>query len=234
MNIGLKNPWHPAPAAEKFDTGLRYTDILFGFVIRELFLRLQNWANLDYARQWHLIVGFTLVLGSWIGFRQSLNRPLYQLKFFNLPLFRFLVDQLMLILYFRIAVLTPAPDATRPWPSTPEAGISLAQETSKLVFCVFVLYAVWDWFAIRMAEARIKAEGTTTPRYPVVRDGKTTNEEQRIDEGRIWITRICLLFFGFLWLFALFFADCFNPVYLFVTTTALLLAYRWFKEMKTS
>ena len=44
------------------------------------------------------------MLGSWIGFRRSLNRTTYEVKFFNLPLFRFLMDQLMVILYFRIAV----------------------------------------------------------------------------------------------------------------------------------
>ena len=83
MKIGLKRPLHPVPEPEKFDTGLRYTDILFGFVIRELFLRLQNWAHIDQAIKFHLIAGATLILGSWIGFRRSLYRTGYQIKFFN-------------------------------------------------------------------------------------------------------------------------------------------------------
>src|SRR6266404_5018759 len=108
MNARFRVALHPVPEPERFDTSLRYTDILFGFVIRELFLRIKNWPQLSGDVHWHLIVGTTLVLGSWIGFRRSLNRSVYQVKFFNLPLFRFIMDQLMLILYFRIAVLTSA------------------------------------------------------------------------------------------------------------------------------
>lgn len=231
MKINWKIALHPPPKAEQFDTGLRYTDILFGFVIRELFSRLQNWVNLSGAVRWQLVVGSTLVLGSWIGFRRSLSRPQYQLKFFNLPLFRFLTDQLMLILYFRIAVLTPAPDATHPWPPTPEAGISLAKQTSLLVFIVFVLYAIWDWLGIRMARATVTAaDGRLTPRYPKVEKGEMTADPQIVDRTRIWVTRIFVLVLGVLW----FFANYFQPVYLFVIMAFLLLAYRWFKEISTS
>src|SRR5688500_15778712 len=94
-----------SPPAEptKRDTGLRFTDILFGFVIRELFIRLQDWGELAWFVRWQLIAATALVLGSWIGFRRSLNRSDYELKFFNLPLLRFVLDQLMVILYFRIA-----------------------------------------------------------------------------------------------------------------------------------
>src|ERR1700722_10238927 len=106
MNARLRLALHPKPELERFDTSLVYTDILFGFVIWELFRRLQNGTLLDPAVLLQPIVGTTLVLGSWIGFRRSLYRPIYQVKFFNLPLFRFIADQLMLILYFRVAVLT--------------------------------------------------------------------------------------------------------------------------------
>src|SRR5438132_902411 len=103
----LRRVVSPPAEVSKVDTGLRFTDILFGFVIRELFLRLQNWATLPWFVRWQLIAGTALVLGSWIGFRRSLNRSSYELKFFNLPLLRFVLDQLMVILYFRVAVLAP-------------------------------------------------------------------------------------------------------------------------------
>jgi hypothetical protein len=222
---------HPIPKPEEFATGLQYTDILFGFVFWELFRRLQNWTELDGASQWHLIVGFTLVLGSWIGFRRSLNRPLYQLKFFNLSLIRFLLDQLMLILYFRIAVLTPAPEVGTVIISRPEAASNLAHETVKLVFLVFVLYAVWDLLGMWMAKAKIKtADGNVAPRYPVVKDGTKTDERQSVNWEGISITVGCLLLLGALWSFA----ECLGPFALFLATTVLLLAYRWFKEIRTS
>jgi hypothetical protein len=229
----MKNKWklalHPVPEPEKADTGLRYTDILFGFVIRELFIRLQNWANLPPAVQFHLVVGLTVVLGSWIGFRRSLNRPLYQLKFFNLPLFRFLLDQGMLILYFRIAVLTPAPGAGPYLISSPETASSLAQDTNRLVLYVFGLYALWDLLGIWMA----KTKGDDgKPRYPEV-DAKTwtkTDGEQAVNWWGMGITTICLSLSGVLW----FFAPCPNPYQLFLSTAALLLVYRWSKEVRTS
>src|SRR5882757_11487541 len=137
MNTFFKVAFRPIPEVEKFDTSLRYTDILFGFVIRELFLRLQNWSQLNSGVRWHLIVGITLVLGSWIGFRRSLYRTTYDVKFFNLPLLRFLVDQTMLILYFRIAVLTKVNGTSLPKPS------ALAADTVRLVLFVFILYVIW-------------------------------------------------------------------------------------------
>ena len=65
---------HPKPELVRLDTSLRYTDILFGFVIREIFLRLQYWHNLDLDAWLYLSVCLALVLGSWIGYRRSLNR----------------------------------------------------------------------------------------------------------------------------------------------------------------
>lgn len=139
---------HPVPELERADTSLRYTDILFGFIIRELFLRLQNFPELDSTVQWHLLSVTTLVLGSWIGFRRSLNRSSYTVKFFNFPLFKFFVDQAMLILYFRLAVMTDSnlrnvvPDQT------------LAQHTLALIVYIFVLYLIWDVIGIWMAYAK--------------------------------------------------------------------------------
>jgi len=230
MKLGLSRPFHPVPAPEKADTGLRYTDILFGFVTRELFLRLQNWAHLDQAVKLHLIVGATLVLGSWIGFRRSLYRTGYQIKFFNLPLVRFLVDQSMLILYFKIAVLTPLPEAGTILISGPEAARNLAHETNRFVFYVFVLYVLWDGLGVWMARAKIEVGTITTRRYPVIENSLMTDKKEVINKRGFWITLICCLLFGGLCLLA----DCFNPLPLFVATIVLLLVYRWFKEMRTS
>jgi len=221
--------FHPVPEPEEYDTGLRFTDVLFGFVIRELFLRLQNWAHLDSAVRLHLIVGTTLVLGSWIGFRRSLYRSSYQLKFFNLPLLRFLVDQLMLIFYFRIAVLTPAPtDIGRiAFPTTGD----LVRSTSWLVMCVFILYAIWDWLGIWMLKTKVTgADRNKKPRYPVVKDKKMTAIEQPVNWLGSLITLVSMVALVVLWCLS----DCLTPMPLFLTTTAVLLMYRWLKEIRTS
>jgi len=230
MKEFLKVILHPVPAPEGVDTGLRFTDVLFGFVIRELFIRIQNqnWTHFPDAVQLQLIVGTTLVLGSWIGFRGSLHRSSYKLKFFNLPLFRFLVDQLMLVLYFRIAVLTPEPGVNKSIPAPSE----LTKDTAQFVMLVFFLYVVWDLLGIWMAKAKVKTvDDGVKPRYPELdKDDNMTNNEQLVNWSGTLITVGCLLFLGVLWLLA----DCLSSFPILLTTTVVLLAYRWCKEIRTS
>jgi hypothetical protein len=219
---------HPVPELEHFDTSLRYTDILFGFVIRELFSRLQNWNQIDRAVQLHLIVGTTLVLGSWIGFRRSLYRTTFQVKFFNLPLIRFVVDQLMLVLYFRVAVLTDVGGKQIPPPD------DLANSTSELVMYVFFLYTIWDLLGMWMAKARtIASDGTEKPRYPEItnsKDPKMTDKAQTINWRGFLITIGSTGLLLFVWSLR-----CrLSPNWRFFIVTALLLLYRWAKEMRTS
>jgi len=220
---------HPVPQPEKGDTGLRFTDILFGFVLSELFIRLgnQDWTHPFDIVLLQLLVGTNLVLGSWLGFRLSLYRSSYQIKFFNLPLFRFLVDQLMLVLYFRIAILTPGPDSKKTLPPLPQ----LAETTVSLVVYVFVLYALWDLLGLWMAKAKIKtAHSTRTPRYPALKERKPTNQEQAVNWVGIWITIAALILFSGIW----FFARSLGPIRSLLCTFVVLLAYRLCKEIRTS
>jgi hypothetical protein len=137
----------------------------------------------------------------------------------------------MLILYFRIAVLTPVPGAATTLISGPEAAHNLARHTNELVFYVFSLYVLWDALGMWMAKAKIKAhDGSTKSRYPLIENSKMTDKPQVINKPGIWITLGCWLLFGGLWLFA----ASFNPLHLFVATAVLLLMYRWLKEMRTS
>jgi hypothetical protein len=224
MSAFLKIALFPPPKPERLDTSLRYTDILFGFVIRELFIRIQNqnWWELDGVVQLHLIVGAILVLGSWIGFRRSLNRSGYQVKFFNLPLFRFIVDQIMLILYFRIAVLTD--QGGKP------AVADLPEQTARFVMYVFFLYVVWDLLGIWIAEAKKREGAKTTPLYPVVANDVMTEDKQAANWLGLWISMFGFAFTLTFWLLA----GSLGPRPLLILTAALLLAYRFFKEIRTS
>ncbi len=221
---------NPVPEPERLDTSLRYTDILFGFVIRELFLRLQNWTQLDRATHWHLVVGTFLVLGSWIGFRRSLNRSSYQIKCFNLPFLRFLVDQLMLILYFRIAVLTSTDLRV-----IVDAG-TLAASTMELVLYIFALYVIWDLLAMWMSIANVPGtDGQKRPRYPALNGGnKMTEQWQRADLVGFLISFGIYAILYILWLFLWFSVAGFNRVWIFLVLTILFLVYRWIKDLRTS
>lgn len=216
---------HPKPEASRRATVLTYTDILFGFVIQEVFVRL---AALDHFFStivfWHLVVAAVLVLGSWIGYRRSLNRTEYEIKFFNLPFFRFVVDQIMLVLYFRFAVLT-SPSGS--WSGTSK---ELLTEGIALLIATFVLYLLWDGLGIWMAVAKDKMN---RPRYLLVRDGEIQSEPQRPNYrgARISISALAALIAAFCaanlgWLPG-------TPLGFFVIV-AILLAYRFLKEVRTS
>ncbi len=221
----LRRTFSPPASVTERDTGLRFTDILFGFVISQIFLRLPNWSELDGFVRWQLIASTALVLGSWIGFRRSVNRTDYEIKFFNLPFVRFLLDQAMVVLYFRVAVLTPLDPKDRP----PTAD-NLVDTTASTLVLIFALYAFWDVLGIAMVWA-----GRVRPKYGVVVDEKPTDKRRDEDVAGLIITLVFLTSFGALSSYA----ESGNvsgsgAVTVFAIATALLVAYRWAKEIKNS
>jgi hypothetical protein len=220
----LRNILRRTPELDKHDTSLRYTDILFGLVLRELFFRIQNWSYIDGGTRFQLLVGITLVLCSWIGYRRSLHRSRYQVKFFNLPLFKFLADQWMLILYFRVAVLTPRPDVTPRIAYSPD---ELARHTAWLLAFVFFLYAIWDLLGIWMAKAKGKND---KPLYPFVpKEGEGTGQPESPNVSGLIITVSCFLILSLVW----YFGERLTVFHLYIVMTLVLVVYRWLQEIKT-
>jgi len=209
----------PAQDSEP-ETGLTFTDILFGIVIGALFMRLANANGLSEVVQLQLVVGAVVVLGSWIGFRRSLSRSTYELKFFNLPLARFVIDQLMVLLYFRMAILTPADPKVHV-----DAG-GLAHDTLVTLIYVFLLYAAWDVLGLWMARAR------QNPWLP-----QAARKYPNITAG--WPGLLITL--SFLVMFGLLFAlipernlDEPTAVNALIAMAFLLVMYRFVKEARTS
>ena len=215
---------HPPPEVSKADNSLRFTDILFGFVIKEVFIRLANWPDLPMYVFLQLLTVSALVLGSWIGYRRSLNRSVYEVKFFNLPLIRFLVDQVMLILYFRLAVLTTLD------PQKPQLSESIViYQTLLGLLIVFGLYFAWDVLGLIMATVKIKSKF----RYPKI-DGSPaamTTEQAPHEWPGFWITVVLGLAFGLVfWLYG----DESTATTPLLVATGLLVIYRVAKEVRTS
>jgi hypothetical protein len=199
----------PAEETGSRETGLTFTDILFGFVLMELFVRLAHTSSLPKFASLQLIAATLLVLGSWIGFRRSLSRSSYELKFVNLPLARFLLDQAMVVLYFRVATLTPSP-----W--TPKAPGPLAHATMTALFVIFCLYLVWDLGGIWIGLA---------PKY----------QNARVTWGGLLITALALAGSAAL-CFAPTYSHVRGPEadLLFAAAAVLLFLYRFLKEIRTS
>jgi hypothetical protein len=210
----------PPPSINKFDTGLRFTDILFGFVLKELIIRLQHWPEIDHIVKLHLIVGTVLTLGSWIGYRRSANRSAYEVKFFNLPFFRFITDQLMIFFYFKIAVMTTeGKQASDP---------SLVRNTIQAVVFVFLLYWIWDLLGIWMT--RCKQADRREYKYPKIHEGNRTNTPMDPDWWGFYFSFESFIAFLLLW-----FLSQSRPTGLSLVVTVLfLIAYRLAKECKNT
>jgi hypothetical protein len=224
MTTLLPTALHPVPEVDRQDTGLRYTDLLFGFVVREIFIRLQNWPHLPAAARLQLLAVTVMVLGSFIGYRRSLNRSTYAVKFFNLPFWRFVVDQLMLVLYFRLVVLTEYP-----WTGKQDLR-GLSAHTATLVLVVFVLYLLWDGLGAWMASARMPGSGgKTVPRYPAIdrETNQPTGLAAAVDVPGLWITVLAFVAVALVRIGG-------NSGWVLPALIAVLLGYRWIKEIRTS
>ena len=224
MSTLVATALHPVPEVDRQDTSLRYTDLLFGFVVREIFIRLQNWPHLPTTARLQLLAVTVMVLGSFIGYRRSLNRSTYAVKFFNLPFWRFVVDQLMLVLYFRLAVLTEYP-----WSGKQDLS-ALPAHTATLVLLVFVLYLLWDGLGAWMASAKLRVDGRTqAPRYPAI--DRETNQPSgsagSVDVPGLWITVAALVTAAVV-------RSGGNSDWVLPALIAVLLGYRWVKEIRTS
>lgn len=125
-------------------TGLRFTDVLFGFVFKEIFFRLADWSKIDGEGanlvRVHLLLAAAVTIGSYVGFRKSTQRADPVLRFINLPMIRFVVDQAMVVMYFVLATRTSDDVAEIPGVSSG----SWARDSIVAVIAVFVLYVVWD------------------------------------------------------------------------------------------
>ncbi|HEX2051689.1 MAG TPA: hypothetical protein VHJ34_13815 [Actinomycetota bacterium] len=87
-------------------------------------------------------MAFVLTVTSWIGYHNSLNRPRYFIRFTNLPLWQFLTDVALVIVYWLLANYVD--DSLRERSALPEAVLTLA---------AFALYFVWDRIGLAMRRA---------------------------------------------------------------------------------
>jgi len=222
----LKTIIHPKTDISTADNSLRFTDILFGFVIKEIFIRLAQWPKLPNHYRFQLLACSALVLGSWIGFRRSTNRKSFEVKFVNYPLIKFLIDQLMILFYFKIAILTPIDLEKNIIPDW-----QLVEDTLFTIFIVFLLYFIWDFIGIRMA---VLKQGESEYRYPAYKDKEKNALEFTKQETRDFLGMlITLLFMIISWIF--YFTYKFGDGYASLIWMGVsLMIYRFVKEIRTS
>lgn len=115
--------------------GLGFIDILFAFVVgfglenvqgkqwvRDL---LHNWLDQDL---WMFVLANAVVVGSWIGYHKAmmhLDREVDTWQSF----WRFIIDMILLFQYFRLL-----------------GNIDNPRRVFAIIFWIFLLYVIWDWF----------------------------------------------------------------------------------------
>ncbi len=132
---------HRPPAPDTAAVGVSFVDVLFALVIARVLEPFAEVQKLTGPGIVHLVLAGILTLTSWIGYHNSLNRPKFFIRFPNLPLWQFLLDISMVVVYWLTAVTAEHVESpvTPPPTALPEAV---------LVAISFLLYVAWDYVAL--------------------------------------------------------------------------------------
>jgi hypothetical protein len=128
--------WKRPARLDESLTSLTFTDVIFGLVFTQIFIRASALGGLSTALDVHLALSFAVAVGSYIGYRGSLKRGTYKLAFFNLPLLRFILDLFMIFLYYVLAV-TPVETNKAP-------PLVHARADAFAILLIFAAYLAWD------------------------------------------------------------------------------------------
>jgi hypothetical protein len=151
MGLRLKLSDGAYYAEDTNDTSLRFTDVLFGFALREVVLRLVKWEQLNVASRIHLLLTTLVILGSYVGFRNSQKRGRFKLRFLNLATMRFVLDQAMVFLYFLLALYISLDKDPATGQLSPSPAAALSRFDARVIVAIFALYFVWDLISHWMA-----------------------------------------------------------------------------------
>jgi hypothetical protein len=149
MTAGQSNPSVSGPprrhesGARRTDdhlkVGITFVDVLFALVVGRILESATDAGSLPAPAVSHLLVATVLTVFSWIGYHNSTYRPQYPIRFINLPFWQFLIDILLVGLYWLAATTAEY---------IPEGGRlnspTSARSEVLIVTASFVLYAVWD------------------------------------------------------------------------------------------
>src|SRR5262249_21427024 len=130
-------------AEDTNDTALRFTDVLFGFALKEIVTRLIEWEQLTTATKLHLVLAALTILGSYVGFRNSQKRGRFKLRFLNLATLRFGLDQVMVFFYFWLAIYVAVDKTDGNGHLILPSGTALLRFDARVLAVIFGLYLVW-------------------------------------------------------------------------------------------
>jgi hypothetical protein len=159
----LKRP-RRQPQVDRRLVGISFVDVLFALVVAEALEPIKHWRTIPAVGWSHLALVIVLVITSWVGYHNSFNRPTYFIRFPNLPLWQFLIDICLVIVYWVAAV--SAEGSGNPIVKKPAAWPEAAA-----VAASFGLYVIWD---------RIGKAVRDDDRYAARRKDRDVPERRRV------------------------------------------------------
>lgn len=133
--------------------GVSFVDVLFALVIGRILTQATDARSLPAPATAHLVVAVVLTICSWVGYHNSSFRPQERISFFNLAFWQFLVDIVLVGLYWLVATTAEYVPAT----GRPNGETSAVPETLGVAGS-FALYVIWDQIS-----RRINADPNSAP-----------------------------------------------------------------------
>jgi hypothetical protein len=152
-----------------------FIDILFAFTAGKILDSLARAQHIPPEGWAHLGLAAVILLTSWVGYHASQNRTRYLIHFFNWPFWQFVLDVLMVVLYWLAALYIEGTGGLATSPT--------ARPTTVIVALLFVLYVLWDLTARQMA---------LSSQY----DGGDTQTKRRRRLVTLWCCALALLIVG--------------------------------------
>ena len=125
------------PELDPATVGISFVDILFALAAGVALAPLQSWASntakhhLPPSEIANVVVALALILGSFIGYHNSANRPRFKIRFVNVSFVKFTLDIAVVVVYFLVAGFA-------------SASPSSIRDESLLITIAFALYLLWD------------------------------------------------------------------------------------------
>jgi hypothetical protein len=129
----------PVAEADPRGVGLVFVDVLFAAVATKI-LEQSSRGGVPFKGKTQLGLAAVLTITAWIAYHNSTNRAAYKMAYINLPLVQFLMDLLLVYLYWLVASSAEQDATTRPT-VVPEA---------LMLAVVFLIFLGWDQVALAM------------------------------------------------------------------------------------
>ncbi|MGA8725555.1 MAG: hypothetical protein WB565_10970 [Acidimicrobiales bacterium] len=137
--------------------GVDFIDILFGFVVAEIFAAFTTVQGNEYASWANLILALAIVVFSWLGYHKAKDAYSRTISFRDPSIIQFLIDVGVVALY--LALVKQSEHAQAVARLAPHQPLSIRPQAITII-AIFGLYLIWDLLQIHLADDSKKSQAT--------------------------------------------------------------------------